>query len=107
MSVGEAGVEGLLRLTPAYDLLSTLPYGDGRMALRLDGRDDNLKGRYFVEFAERVGVKGAAVQKSLHELYERSEPWLEQLAKIGFDDRRTADLNRVMRKRREELVDFA
>ena len=34
-----------IELTPAYDLLSTLPYGEQRMALKLEGRDDNLKRR--------------------------------------------------------------
>jgi serine/threonine-protein kinase HipA len=43
-------------LTPAYDLICTLIYGDQSMALKLDGRDSNFKRKYFVEFAERNGI---------------------------------------------------
>ncbi len=77
------------------------------MALKLEGHDDNLAGRYFLPFGERVGVKPAAVRKILEDLHTRSEPWIERVPEIGLDDRRTADLMRVMRKRREELVAFA
>ena len=43
-------------LTPAYDLICTLIYGDQSMALKLDGRDSNFKRKYFVEFAKRNGI---------------------------------------------------
>ncbi len=77
------------------------------MALKLEGRDDNLAGRYFLPFGERVGVKPPAVRKLLEDLHARSQPWIERVAEIGLDDRKTAELMRVMRKRREELVAFA
>ncbi|MGA9522995.1 MAG: HipA domain-containing protein [Myxococcaceae bacterium] len=106
VSVAALGPGRSLKLSPAYDLLSSLPYGDRRMALKVEGRDDNLAGRYFLPFGERVGVKAAAVRKILEDLHARSEPWLERVPEIGLDERRTADLMRVMRKRREELVEF-
>lgn len=95
-----------LTLTPAYDLLSTLPYGDRRMALKLEGRDDDLAGRWFLPFGERLGVRPAAVRKMCAELHELSEPWIDRVPEIGLDDRRTSDLQRVMRQRRQQLVDF-
>ena len=36
---------GRIVLAPAYDLLSTVPYGDRRLALKVEGRDDNVKRR--------------------------------------------------------------
>src|SRR5204862_415986 len=43
VSLRTSHADGRIELTPAYDLVSTLPYGDRKMALALDGRDDNLK----------------------------------------------------------------
>lgn len=41
LSVYRSPRTGLIEVTPAYDVLSTLPYGDDRMAMKLDGRDRN------------------------------------------------------------------
>ncbi|MBI3185252.1 MAG: HipA domain-containing protein [Myxococcales bacterium] len=106
VSVAALGPRAELRLTPAYDLLSTFPYGDRHMALKLEGRDDGLTGRYFLAFGARLGVKEPAVQKLLEDLYERSEPWIERIGEIGLAERKTEDLRRLMRKRREELTEF-
>ena len=46
----------LWQLAPAYDLVSTVPYGDRHMALRLEGRDDHPLGTTFTSFGARYGV---------------------------------------------------
>lgn len=94
---------GGLRLSPAYDLLSTLPYGDRTMALPLDGRDANVKRKQIVAFSERIGVRRAATSHMLDELVERSPPWIARLGEIGFDAKRTADLRRIIETRRRDL----
>lgn len=104
VSVAALGPQGGLRLAPAYDVLSTLPYGDRKMALKLDGRDDGLEGRYLVAFGERLGVREASTRKMLEALHARAEPWIARIGEIGLDAKRTRDLERVMRARREELV---
>lgn len=93
----------LWQITPAYDLLSTLPYGDRRMALQLDGHDDNLRGSAFVGFGERVGVRERVTRRLLTDLTDRAEPLLNGVERIGLDDRRTADLLAVMHKRLADL----
>ena len=90
-------------LSPAYDLLTTLPYGDRRMALALDGRDDNLKRKSFVAFGERFGVRAKATSAMLDELCDRSDRWITHLEEIGFGARQTADLRRTIAKRRNDL----
>lgn len=95
--------DGRVELTPAYDLLSTLPYGDRKMALKLEGRDDNLKGAHYIGFGRRYGVKEAACRGILDELVEASEPWIGRVGEIGFPERRTAQLRAWMSKRREDL----
>jgi serine/threonine-protein kinase HipA len=94
---------GRVELTPAYDLLASLPYGDRRMALSLDGRDDNLKRPTFIEFGERFGVRTRATEAILDQLCDVSPAWIARLEEIGLPQRQTADLARVMKKRREDL----
>jgi serine/threonine-protein kinase HipA len=96
--------DGRVELTPAYDVLSSLPYGDRSMALSFDGRDDNLKRAGFVAFGERHGVRRAATEAILDELCEVAPEWIGRLEAIGLEPRKTADLGRVMRKRRGDLA---
>ncbi|RKI38540.1 type II toxin-antitoxin system HipA family toxin [Corallococcus sp. AB004] len=103
VSIFAEGPRGGFRLSPAYDLLTTLPYGDHRMALQFEGRDDNFRRAHFIAFGERYGVKAKAISTLLDQLCTSAEPWLERLEEIGFDARRTDFLRRTMHKRLQEL----
>jgi len=96
--------EGRVELTPAYDVLSSLPYGDRSMALSFDGRDDNLKRAGFITFGERHGVRRAATEAILDELCDVAPEWIGRLEEIGLEPRKTTDLTRVMKKRRGDLA---
>jgi serine/threonine-protein kinase HipA len=96
--------DGRVELTPAYDLLTTLPYGDTHMALKLDARDDNLRRGDFVRFGERFGVRPGATEAILDSLVELGTPYLERLDEIGFEPKRTRHLERTMRKRLADLA---
>jgi serine/threonine-protein kinase HipA len=95
--------DGRIEMTPAYDVLSSLPYGDRSMALSFDGRDDNLKRAGFVTFGERHGVRRAATESILDELCDVAPSWIARLQEIGLGPRKTQDLTRVMKKRRGDL----
>lgn len=96
--------ERLVALTPLYDLVSTRPYPvDDRLALLVDGRDDRIRGRDLVRFADRFGVAERLVRRRLDDLCERAEPFLTQLATIGFDDRTTSQMRDTMGQRLSEL----
>ena len=69
-----------------------------------DGRDDNLKRAGFVAFGERHGVRRAATEASLDELCDVAPAWIDRLEEIGLEPRKTADLRRVMKKRRGDLA---
>lgn len=103
VSILADGPAGGFRLSPAYDLLSSLPYGDRRMALMIDGRDVNLKRSHFLSFGRRFGVNEAAIARMLDELCRTAQPWIARLEEIGFDDRRTRSLRETMTKRLEDL----
>lgn len=103
VSVLAANVTTDLRLSPAYDLLTTLPYGDQRMALKLNGRDSNLTRRHFVEFGARFQLQVRAITRMLDELIERAKPWVSRLEEIGFEKRKTTFLRKTMTERIEDL----
>lgn len=104
VSLLASGVGGGLLLSPAYDLLSTLPYGDTKMALRFEGRDDNLKRAHFLAFGSRYGAPPAAVERMLDALCKKAAPWLDRLQEIGLDQRKTAHLRQTMEKRLADLT---
>jgi serine/threonine-protein kinase HipA len=82
-----------VRLTPAYDLLSTLPYPlDRNMALKLDGRDDNFRTSDFAIFGQRYGVPERATRAMLKALCKRAESWVGRMDEIGFDEKTTDSL---------------
>lgn len=103
-NVSVTQTEAGLALSPAYDLLSTLPYGDRRMALQFEGRDDNFKRQDFVAFGKRFGVSERAVNEVLDRLRARLAPWVARVDEIGLPKKRTADLRDVMKKRLADLA---
>jgi len=91
----------VVRLSPAYDLLSTLPYPnlERRMALPLDGRDDNFRLDHFVSFGERYRLRPDAVRARITRVCERLEPWIERMAEIGLEVEATEGLQAEVRRR--------
>lgn len=103
-SNGLWSIDGRVSLTPAYDIVSTLPYGDTRMALSMEGRDNELRAAHFIAFGERVGVRSAATRRMLETLVRRVSPWAGRVAEIGLAERPTAHLERTMRARLTHLT---
>ncbi len=100
--------DGIVAATPLYDIVSTLPYPlNQRMALRLDGRDDNFTRRSFVKFAERFGVPQRLTTRRLDEMIRRSEPGIADLTSIGYDETTTAHLAAEIRRRMDTLREHA
>jgi serine/threonine-protein kinase HipA len=90
---------GQFTFAPAYDLLSTLPYGDAKLALPLEGRDESLGWKHFVAFGERNGLRPASVRRSLMRIVDALGPLVPRLAEIGLDARKSAHLERTMTER--------
>lgn len=101
--------DGLTRLAPGYDLLSTLPYGDDAMALPVEGRDKRWERADLVAFGARIGVRAAATERVLTTLVDRLRRRLADgtkpgLDSIGLDAKRTRHLERVIGERCESLA---
>lgn len=56
---------GRIQLTPAYDIICTYLYKDKKMALKLDGRDENIKRRNFIDFAIRFGITEKSINNKI------------------------------------------
>ena len=94
----------LVRLAPAYDLLSTAVYGDMRMALEMEGRKDNLKRKDFISFAKRFDVRAGVIEEMLDVLCVKATPWLAKLDQIGFGAKKTKALKILISKRLNDLA---
>ena len=90
-------------LSPAYDLLSTLPYGDQSMALHFEGRRSNLRLKEFKKFSERYHLPESAVKAMLIKLQKKITPWIEKVDEIGLSKKKTNFLKETMRKRLEHV----
>ncbi len=105
ISVFRRRKNGPLTLTPAYDLVSTLPYPqlDKRMALQMDGKDDNFRSRDFVAFFERQGLKASMVATYIDEITGVVKASLKDLPRIGFETKTTALMAQMIEERIKRL----
>jgi len=96
--------DGEWRVTPAYDLPTSHPYGDTSMALSLNGRRHEDIGREdFIALGAAVGIRARAVERALDELCESVDLWIGDLPTLPFDQRRIHKLRRAIEYRRGRL----
>jgi len=97
--------DGVWQPTPAYDLLCTQPYTRWRdpMALNFYGRANRLTRTDFVVAGERLGLRPRASTKMIDALVDAAAEWPDRCGEIGFDDRQTELLARMLRKRIDSL----
>lgn len=92
--------DGEWRVAPAYDLPSSAPYGDRSLGLALGGsREGQVSRRRLLAAARTLGLPERAALLTLDDLLDRLESVPDQLDRLPFDDRRIADLRRLMRSR--------
>ena len=94
-----------VKLSPAYDLLSTLPYGDTNMALKMLGRDNHLKRAHFIEFGSKYQINPKAVDSILDEISDNAADWIKRCDEIGLPEKKIIFLKKMMQERREEWKD--
>ncbi|MCB0360211.1 MAG: HipA domain-containing protein [Bdellovibrionales bacterium] len=95
--------DGRVVLTPAYDLVSTLPYGDQTMALKLEGRKTKLRVKDFVAWGKRGGLREAAIESTIRRVTDKIAPAIDELERIGLDEKKTDFLRRSIRERLDGL----
>ena len=95
--------DGTITLTPLYDLICTAIYGDFKMALKIDGRDDNIKRKIFIDFAERYGISRKAINSALDKLLERFIKHYQNFYSIEITEKKKSLLHRMITKRISDL----
>lgn len=61
-----------ITLTPAYDIICTYIYGDHKMALKVNGRNTNIKRNDFIELGEFFGLPHKSVSSMLGKLIKKT-----------------------------------
>jgi serine/threonine-protein kinase HipA len=104
VSVGETP-GGDVRLTPFYDMLSTIAYiPRDQLALPIEGRQGNLRRKHFVDFADRLDVPQRAVVRMLDAICDVAPAWIDRLGDIGFAAGVAERVAREMRRRLHGLA---
>jgi len=99
--------DGEWRVAPAYDVPSTVPYGDTSTALPMQGRTSGLTRRHLLGFAEQIGLPERAATEALDDLLERLAGLEAELraGALPFPQKVTADLVAQLRYRRRQAID--
>jgi len=93
----------LVELTPAYDLICTMIYGDHKMAVKIDGRDDNIRRKTIIGFAERFKIARPAVESMLNRLLQKFARHKQLLEQIPMAGKQKSLLFKTIEKRLTDL----
>jgi serine/threonine-protein kinase HipA len=94
------------RVSPAYDVPSTLFYRDYSMALSIGGRSDGLSRRRWMQFASEVGLAAPAADRIVDGLLASTSDLVDTIAAgaLPFDANTTSDVARNLTNRRRLLT---
>ncbi len=94
-------LKGEWRVAPAYDLPSTLPYGDRTMALTLQDASSGLFRRMFFAYAAALGLPERAALAVIDDVLDVTAPMLDDLAAgaLGWKDNLRRSVVRQLGKR--------
>jgi serine/threonine-protein kinase HipA len=98
--------EGEWRVSPAYDLPSTLPYRDLTMALELNGKRDGYSGRQMLEFARTIGLTPKAAVRTITDLIDATDRMITDLEEgaVPFSQHEVHEWTRRLASRRNGLM---
>ena len=94
--------DGEWKISPAYDLPSTLPYGDTSLALTIGGKKIGHSRRSLVEFGMSVGLSEKLATKVMDEILDSTAHVIEDLlgGSLPFDQQKISDSIAELRHRR-------
>ena len=98
------GGSGEWRVSPIYDIPSTLPYGDPDMALSVQGRTDSLSRKRYLALADRAGLPARAAERALEDVLRATTGVADEaIDALELDPGRARTLRRVLTRRHEGL----
>ena len=94
--------DGEWRIAPAYDLPSTVPYGDLSLALSIGGKKRGHSRKSLIDFGVRVGLSEKLATKTLDATLESTSNILKELrgGVLPFNQQVTSNLIAELRHRR-------
>lgn len=96
---------GEWRIAPIYDVPTSYVYGDTTMAMPMTAANPaDLDAGDFVRLGASLGVPEKAVRRTLHDLGERTDRWLNELDALPFDTGKLRKLRRVVERRRDRIT---
>jgi len=115
LKIAEAGDARFrsVRLAPVYDTLTTRVFPrleHGRMALKLNGKDERLRRADFLAVAAIAGLQAAHANAAIDEILERLRAAVESTALPrlpGGEPASEAALSRTLAICRERIASFA
>lgn len=94
---------GRIQLTPAYDLICTYIYKDHKMALKLDGKDNNIRRPHLLKFAARYGLTEKATQNMLNHLLRSLSKHKDLLMGIPMKSNERSLIEKMFNERSKHL----
>lgn len=71
-----------IELSPAYDIITTSIYNDNKMAIKINGRDDNIKFKTILDFSQHYGIPEKATKLMILKLITNFEKNLSIIENI-------------------------
>jgi serine/threonine-protein kinase HipA len=98
--------DGEWRVSPAYDLPSTLPYEDFTLALTLQGKRYAMSRRQMLEFGQTIGLTPKAALRTVDDLLEATERMVTDLrgGTVPFSQQVVREWTRRLAARRMGLL---
>jgi serine/threonine-protein kinase HipA len=96
--------QGEWRAAPAYDLPSTVPYGDRTFALSVQGKTQGFSRRRLLAFGVAVGLSERVCSKVIDELLDRTTELVEDVGALPFTQETIADLRAELTFRRSQIA---
>jgi serine/threonine-protein kinase HipA len=92
-------------LAPAYDLPSTLIYGDSTLALPIAGKRRDISRRQLIAFGNSLGLSSKIAERIINNLLDATSELEAELraGALPFDSHRIADTVAGLRYRRRLL----
>jgi serine/threonine-protein kinase HipA len=98
--------DGEWKVAPAYDLPSTVPYGDKSLALSLGGRTTGLARRRFLDFAAAIEVPELAATRVIDQVLVGTAKVIDDLeaGAVPFSRKVVGSTVRELRFRRRQMT---
>ena len=90
--------------SPAYDMPTTLPYGDTTLALSIAGkRDGDVSAKRLIALGAELGLPERAAERVLNDIASTVDTWIDGVDELPFDGGRLAKLKKTIARRQRML----